>query len=44
MATTSKTKIVKWQLPELHASQLEVAKSKKDSRLLLQVEDLAKQN
>ena len=29
MDTTSKTKIVEWELPKLHKSQLEVAKSKK---------------
>ena len=35
MATTSKNKIVKWQLPELHKSQLEVAKSKKRFKIVV---------
>ena len=35
MATTSKTKIKRWRLPELHASQLEVAKSKKRFKIVV---------
>ena len=35
MATTSKTKVKRWRLPELHASQLEVAKSKKRFKIVV---------
>ena len=35
MATTSKTKVKRWRLPELHASQLEVAKSKKRIKIVV---------
>ena len=35
MATTSKTKIVEWELPKLHKSQLEVAKSKKRFKIVV---------